>query len=156
MPSRWTPGYSSPVTLQLVGPQSWTEVPALLCYDGADPFAVRIAFGDVGDEHGVVDLDDGGIAWLLSRELLQAGLDGPAGEGDVRLWPAHAATDVLFLHLRAPSGEALFELSRATVVGVPPADRGPRARRAPESALLDLDDELHVLLSNGGADPTGR
>ena len=79
MPSRWTPGYSSPITLQLVGPQSWTEVPALLCYDGADPFAVRIAFGDVGDENGVVDLEDGGIAWLLSRELLQSGLDGPAG-----------------------------------------------------------------------------
>ena len=50
MPSRWTPGYSSPITLQLVGPQSWTEVPALLCYEPADPFAVRIAFGDVGDE----------------------------------------------------------------------------------------------------------
>jgi hypothetical protein len=67
MPSRWTPGYSCPVTLQLVGPQSWTEVPALLCYDGSDPFAVRIAFGDVGDENGVVDADDAGIAWLLSR-----------------------------------------------------------------------------------------
>ena len=40
MPSRWTPGYSCPVTLHLVGPQSWTEVPALLCYYGADPFAV--------------------------------------------------------------------------------------------------------------------
>ena len=37
MPSRWTPGYSSPITLQLVGPQSWTEVPALLRYDAADP-----------------------------------------------------------------------------------------------------------------------
>src|SRR5215212_6233478 len=106
MRSRWTPGYSSPITLQLVGPQSWTEVPALLCYDGADPFAVRIAFGDVGDENGVVDLEDDGIAWLLSRELLQAGLDGPAGDGDVRLWPAHAATDVLFLHLRAPRHRA--------------------------------------------------
>src|SRR5829696_8218108 len=103
MPSRWTPGYSSPITLQLVGPQSWTEVPALLCYDAADPFAVRIAFGDVGDENGVVELDEGGIAWLLSRELLQAGLEAPAGDGDVRLWPAHAATDVLSLHLRAPS-----------------------------------------------------
>src|SRR4051794_41794573 len=86
MPSRWTSGYSSPITLQLVGPQSWTEVPALLCYEAADPFAVRIAFGDVGDENGVVDLEDGGIAWLLSRELLQAGLEGPPRDGDARLW----------------------------------------------------------------------
>jgi hypothetical protein len=155
MPSRWTPGYSSPITLQLVGPQSWTEVPAVLCYDGADPFAVRIAFGDVGDENGIVDLEDGGIAWLLSRELLQAGLDGPAGDGDVRLWPAHAATDVLFLHLRAPSGEALFELSRATVSAFL-RQTETLVPSGTESTLLDLDDELHVLLSNGGADPSGR
>jgi hypothetical protein len=153
MPSRWTPGYSCPITLQLVGPQTWTEVPALLCYDSADPFAVRIAFGDVGDENGVVE--DDGIAWLLSRELLQAGLGGPAGDGDVRLWPAHAATDVLFLHLRAPSGEALFELSRATVAAFL-RQTETLVPTGTESDLLDLDDELHVLLSNGGADPNAR
>src|SRR4051794_5031998 len=112
MPSRWTSGYSSPITLQLVGPQSWTEVPALLCYEAADPFAVRIAFGDVGDENGVVDLEDGGIAWLLSRELLQSGLEAPAGDGDVRLWPAPAAPDGPFLHLRPPPGRAPFGAPR--------------------------------------------
>ena len=109
MASRRTSGHSSPVTLQLVGPTSWTEVPALLLYDVADPFAVRIAFGDTDDD------PDGAITWLLSRELLQAGLERPAGDGDVRLWPAKAAADVLYLHLRAPSGEALFEVSRASV-----------------------------------------
>jgi hypothetical protein len=150
--SRWTPGHSSPITLQLVGPQSWTEVPALLCYDAADPFAVRIAFGDAS---GAVDLDESGIAWLLSRELLQAGLVAPAGDGDVRLWPATAATDVLFLHLRAPSGEALFELSRATVAAFLRQTEA-LVPSGSESELLHLDDELQVLLSNGGADPTGR
>ena len=154
MRNGWNPGYSSPITLQLVGPQSWTEVPALLCYDPADPFAVRIAFGDVGDENGVVDAEDPGIAWLLSRELLQAGLEAPAGEGDVRLWPAHAATDVLFLHLRAPSGEALFELSRATVAAFLRQSE-TLVPTGSESDLLGLDDELHVLLSNGGSDPAG-
>src|SRR3954463_13391752 len=82
--SRWTPGYSSPITLQLVGPQSWTEVPALLCYDGTDPFAVRIAFGEVGDDTGTATVEEAGISWLLSRELLQAGLERPTGDGDVR------------------------------------------------------------------------
>ena len=154
MQSRWTPGYSCPVTLQLVGPQSWTEVPALLCYDAADPFAVRIAFGDVGDEDGVVDADDAGVAWLLSRELLQAGLEAPAGEGDVRLWPARATTDALFLHLRAPSGEALFELSRASVAAFLRQTEA-LVPSGTESTLLDLDDELLVLLANGGSDPTG-
>jgi hypothetical protein len=155
MASRWTSGYSSPITLQLVGPQSWTDVPALLCYDAADPFAVRIAFGDVGDDSGVVDSDDGGIAWLVSRELLQSGLDRPCGDGDVRVWPAHAATDVLFLHLRAPSGEALFELSRATVAGFL-RQTEVLVPSGSESSLLDIDDELYVLLSNGGTDSTGR
>jgi hypothetical protein len=154
MPSRWTPGYSCPITLQLVGPQSWTEVPALLCYDASDPFAVRIAFGGVSDENGARDPDDGGIAWLVSRELLRSGLDGPAGDGDIRLWPAHASTDVLFLHLRAPSGEALFELSRATVAAFLRQTEA-LVPSGMESALLDLDDELQALLS-GGADPTGR
>src|SRR5215212_1647135 len=115
MSSRWSPGYSSPmhpgyrtpITLQLVGPQTWTEVPALLCYDASDPFAVRIAFGDVGADSGSVHADEAGISWLLSRELLQAGLERPVGDGDVRLWPSHATADVLYMHLRAPSGEAL-------------------------------------------------
>ncbi len=151
MQSRWTPGYSCPVTLQLVGPQSWTEVPALLCYDASDPFAVRIAFGDVGDENGVVDPDDAGVAWLLSRELLQAGLDAPAGEGDVRLWPARATTDVLFLHLRAPSGEALFELS-ATVVGEFLRETERLVPVGEESGRLQVDDELTALLQGGGSD----
>src|SRR5215218_2315282 len=155
MPSRWTPGYSSPITLQLVGPQSWTEVPALLCYEASDPFAVRIAFGDVGDDSGAVSHEDGGIAWLVSRELMQSGLDRPSGDGDVRIWPAHGATDVLFLHLRAPSGEALFELSRATVTGFLRQTEA-LVPSGSESALLDIDDELHVLLSNGGTDSTGR
>ncbi|SDE98661.1 Streptomyces sporulation and cell division protein, SsgA [Blastococcus fimeti] len=154
MTSRWTPGHTSPITLQLIGPQSWTEVPALLCYDATDPFAVRIAFGDIGDDSGAVDTDEG-IAWLVSRELLQVGLDRPSGDGDVRVWPAHAATDVLFLHLRAPSGEALFELSRAVVAGFLRQTEA-LVPSGSESELLHLDDELHVLLSNGGADPSGR
>jgi hypothetical protein len=137
-----------------VGPTSWTEVPALLCYDSTDPYAVRIAFGDTAEEDVAAD-PEGAITWLLSRELLQAGLDRPAGDGDVRLWPARAAADVLYLHLRAPSGEALFEASRASVAAflrhtealVPLGE---------ESTRLGLDDELEALLSNGGADPSGR
>ena len=150
------PRYSCPITLQLIGPQSWTEVPAVLCYQARDPYAVRIAFGEPGDQHpGEDEASDGGdgIAWLVGRELLQAGLHRPAGEGDVRIWPAHATADVLFLHLRAPSGEALFELSRATVTAFL---RGTEelVRSGTEVSLLDLDDELQMLLSGGGADGT--
>jgi hypothetical protein len=153
MASRRSSGHSSPVTLQLVGPTSWTEVPALLLYDVTDPYAVRIAFGDALEDDTTDP--DGAITWLLSRELLRAGLEQPAGDGDVRLWPAKAAADVLYLHLRAPSGEALFELSRASVA----AFLRQTEALVPwggESELLGLDDELSALLSGGGADPTGR
>src|SRR3712207_4015459 len=112
-------GCTARTTFHLVGPQSWTAVPAALVYDSADPFAVRVRFGDGGND----DVDgsfegpdeDGGVEWLLSRDLLRTGLTGPIGEGDVRLWPARAGLDVVFLQLRAPSGEALFELSAAVV-----------------------------------------
>jgi hypothetical protein len=153
MASRRTSGHSSPVTLQLVGPTSWTEVPALLLYDVADPYAVRIAFGDL-TEDGATE-PDAAITWLLSRELLQVGLQRPAGDGDVRLWPAKAAADVLYLHLRAPSGEALFEMSRASVAAFLRQTEA-LVPLGEETARLGLDDELQALLSNGGADPTGR
>src|SRR3954470_17486679 len=142
MASPSTPGYHCPLTLQLIGPRSWTDVPAGLGYDPADPYAVQIAFGEVGTTaNGDPAATERGISWLLGRELLRSGLDRPAGEGDVRMWPAHSAADVLFLHLQAPSGEALFELSRGTVAAflrqtdqmVPPGTEG---------TMLGLDDEL--------------
>jgi hypothetical protein len=144
--------YSCPLTLQLIGPRSWTEVPALLTYEAADPFAVRITFGDSAT--GPEAADDG-VAWLVGRDLLRVGLDRPAGDGDVRVWPASATADVLFLHLRAPSGEALFELSRATLSAFL-RETEVLVPAGSEAAALDLDDELAALLSNGGADPTGR
>jgi hypothetical protein len=145
-----TSRYTCPFTLQLIGPRSWTEVPATLSYEAADPFAVRITFGETGAGEA-----EQGVTWLVGRELLRAGLERPAGDGDVRVWPASATADVLFLHLRAPSGEALFEFSRAALAAflrqtellVPTGS---------EAAALDLDDELTALLSNGGADPSGR
>src|SRR3954451_12018297 len=144
--------YSCPLTLQLIGPRSWTEVPALLTYEAADPFAVRITFGDTarGPEAA-----DGGVTWLVGRDLLRVGLARSAGDGDVRVWPASATADVLFLHLRAPSDEALFELSRATLAA---SLRQPEALvpSGCEAAVLDRAHELATLLSNGGAAPTGR
>ena len=66
--------------------------------------------------------------------------------------PPTGATDVLFLHLRAPSGEALFELSRATV-GAFLKRTETLVPSGTESAQLDLDDELQLLLSNGDSRP---
>src|SRR3712207_9038343 len=49
----------------------------VLGYEAADPFAVRITFGETG-----ADEAEQGVTWLVGRELLRAGLDRPAGDGD--------------------------------------------------------------------------
>ena len=151
-------GCTARTTLHLVGPQSWTPVPASLVYDSADPFAVRVRFGDGTEEdfdtspYDSPD-DDGGVEWLLSRELLRAGLTGPVGDGDVRLWPARGGLDVLFLQLRAPSGEALFELSGA-VVGDFLRETEQLVPTGSESDALRVDAELSALLRGGTDNPT--
>jgi sporulation and cell division protein SsgA len=153
-------GCTARTTFHLVGPQSWTAVPAALVYDSTDPFAVRVRFGDGAADDVETALyddpdDDGGVEWLLSRDLLRAGLTGPVGEGDVRLWPARGGLDVLFLQLRAPSGEAMFELSGA-VVGDFLRETELLVPAGGESDLLRVDDELSALLRGGTDNPTGR
>src|SRR3954464_756089 len=153
-------GCTARTTLHLVGPQSWTAVPAALVYDSVDPFAVRVRFGDGGADDVDTPVydgpeDDGGVEWLLSRDLLRAGLTAPVGEGDVRLWPARGGLDVLFLQLRAPSGEAMFELSGA-VVGDFLRETELLVPAGGESDLLRVDDELSALLRGGTDNPSGR
>ncbi|MGY1750441.1 SsgA family sporulation/cell division regulator [Modestobacter sp. SYSU DS0511] len=167
-------GCTARTTLHLVGPQSWTAVPAALVYDATDPFAVRIRFGDGGadpadaladalaeelpagdlaEDESLDEPEDDGVEWLLSRELLRAGLTAPAGDGDVRLWPARGGLDVLFLQLRAPSGEALFELS-ATVVGDFLRESELLVPVGTESDATSVDEELSELLRGGTDNPT--
>jgi hypothetical protein len=68
--------------------------------------------------------------------------------------PTEASSDVLFLRLRAPSGEALMELSRAALAAFV---RGTETvvPFGAEGAAIDLD-ELAVLLCEGDAGPFGR
>lgn len=160
MASPATPGCTASTTLHLVGPTSWTEVPVVLVYEAADPFAVRVRFGgragrgDIAPtaSPGPADTDDDGIEWMLGRDLLHAGLLHPAGSGDVRLWPARTGVDVLFLELRAPSGHALFELSRSTVSDFL-RETERLVPRGVESELLGVDRELLALLQGDGPEP---
>lgn len=149
--------------MHLVGPSSWTEVPATLVYETTDPFAVRVRFGGRGGRaDAVADTtaarvapvpgDDDGVEWMLGRDLLHAGLSHPAGGGDVRLWPARTAVDVLFLELRAPSGHALFELTRSVVADFL-RDTERLVPRGSESELLQVDGELFTLLQGDGPEP---
>ena len=145
MENRSSSGYSCPLTLQLISSRSPSEISALFSYDARDPYAVSITFGSAS-----VDGKDP-VTWLIGRELLRAGLDHPNGDGDVRVGPT-ARSDVLFLHLRTHSGEALMEVSRTALAAFV---RGTETLVpfGAEGTAIDLDEELAVLLPGGGADP---
>lgn len=125
--------------LHLVVPGADVIVDAILRYDAADPYAVHVTFRTgPGDE--------GRIEWLFARNLLGAGLVGPAGDGDVRIWPSHDGTDgPVYIELSSPSGQALFEAPRDKVKGF----LGRTYELVPngqETEFLDIDSELELLL----------
>lgn len=98
-------------SLRLVAPDA-TALPvrANLRYDPADPYAVHVLFHaeSAGGE---------AVGWSFARELLVAGLDEPAGIGDVRVWPwATPRGDFVALALSSPDGNALFEVPRNVLV----------------------------------------
>jgi hypothetical protein len=75
-------------------------VPARLCYHSADPLAVHFVFP------AEVCLDGSEATWTFGRTLLEEGLRGPAGAGDVHLWPCGPRHTAVELH--APCGMALL------------------------------------------------
>jgi hypothetical protein len=108
-----------------------------LQYEATDPYVVRAAFTFADGDAAVV--------WNLGRDLLAEGLRGPAGEGDVRTWPARRhGRQVLYLILRSRERAALLELPaqdirtflQATQAAVPPGT---------ESGHIDWDTELALL-----------
>ncbi|MER5276612.1 SsgA family sporulation/cell division regulator [Streptomyces sp. NPDC002809] len=112
-------------------------LPAVLSYDRTDPFAVRMAFPAPATLEGTE------VSWEFSRELLAAGMDAPAGVGDVRVRPFgydrtvlefHAAEGIAMVHVR--TAELRRFLRRAQDL-VPAGD---------EYRFLDLDRSLTDLL----------
>ncbi|HZI96735.1 MAG TPA: SsgA family sporulation/cell division regulator [Actinomycetales bacterium] len=135
-PSRGT--VTRGLTVDVLSPGDGTQrVTMTLRYDIADPFAVQSLFRNPPD-------DD--IPWVFARDLLVLGLDGPVGEGDVRIWPCRRrGGDAVRLALTSPDGAALLE--------VPAGDLhdflGLTFRLCPwghESEPLDLDGMLEDLL----------
>lgn len=133
----------SQLHLRLILPdETVLPVSASLEYETSDPYAVQVTFHTGGAA------DDCAVVWTFARQLIIDGLDGPAGLGDVRVWPVpddrHSCTSIA-LALCSPSGEALFEISREAVSAF--------LRRTYEEVPLgfedrhvDMDAELKVLL----------
>jgi hypothetical protein len=100
---------SAELTLQLIVPGD-ASLPVLagVRYDSTDPYAVAVAFHTGTGES---------VEWTFARSLLTDGVTRPVGEGDVQVWPAHAAgRPVVCLALSSPSGRALFEVALDDVV----------------------------------------
>ena len=110
-------------------------------YCADDPYAIKMAFHVGTDEP---------VEWIFARELLAEGLESPAGEGDVKVWPEAVAEDaenpdILNIALSSPFGEAHFEVSLSSVAEflkssyriIPAGSEGD---------FIDLDSELDDLL----------
>lgn len=96
----------------LVAGEASLPVPATFAYDTDQPLSIQATFHAAGDT----------IEWVFSRELMDAGLGGDAGLGDVRMWPGKVFKDadnieveVLYISLNSPEGQALMECDHATV-----------------------------------------
>jgi hypothetical protein len=129
---------SAELGLSLVVPEHGAvPLVASMCYSADDPFAIRMAFHVGADEP---------VEWIFARELLAAGLHGPAGEGDVQVWPSDdAGLEVLNLALSSPFGEAHFEAPQLATAEFLRRTYEMIARGR-ESEFLDLDTELDDLL----------
>lgn len=112
---------------------------ARLYYRPADPLAVTLAVPSA------VSHDGGRVEWVFARELLDRGLQGPCGEGDVRIRPLGADRTVIEFAER--DGSAMIDLSTQSLrqflawayAAVPPGE---------ESEHLDLDSVVAELLDD--------
>ncbi len=110
-----------------------------LVFDPADPFAVSMH----------LEARSGTVVWTFARELLAEGLYGPAGDGDVQVWPCLSNTGgaVVIIELSSPDGTAMLQTTSRDVAAfvaatervVPPGH---------ESSHLLLNELIAQLLSS--------
>lgn len=113
-------------------------IPSTWVFDPLAPFEVVVWFGT----------EDAGAEWTLSRELLVEGLDGPAGVGDVRLWPSRTRVllELSGINDRGGVEQVAYRLSRASLR----AFLGVTFALVPAgSEDVDLDEVVAQLLSGG-------
>jgi hypothetical protein len=113
------------------------EVPCAFEYRREEPYAVRVTFST-----GVAD-----IQWMFARDLILEGLQRPAGEGDVVMWPERVGhRSALLIALSSPTGQAVLECDRAHVE-VFLTRTFEIVELGAESATLDIDGWISRILS---------
>ncbi|WP_267242420.1 SsgA family sporulation/cell division regulator [Streptomyces sp. PR69] len=118
-------------------PQTGPAIPVRLRYTAEDPYAVRMDFP------AEASLADTGVTWVFARSLLESGLSGPSGAGDVHIWPWGLTHTMV--ELRSPEGVALLQFGSAAMrhflalsYGVVPAGG--------EADGMDVEEALALLL----------
>ena len=129
---------SAELGLSLVVPDHGSvPLVASLYYSAEDPYAIRMAFHVGTDEP---------VEWIFARDLLAVGLEGPAGEGDVQVWPTdEQGHELLNIALSSPFGEAHFEAPRSSTAAFLSRTYEVIAP-GHESEYIDVDGELDDLL----------
>jgi hypothetical protein len=121
----------------ILDPTRSRPLAAHLRYRRNDPIAVHLSFP------AAVSLEGGGVEWVFARELLDLGLRGPSGDGDVHIWPCGPGRTMI--EFFSSQGTALIEFPsddlhnflRWSYAAVPDGQ---------ESAHLDLDAAIDDLL----------
>jgi sporulation and cell division protein SsgA len=128
------------VMVQLVAPGDGNvSLPVVLHYDTSDPYAVHATF-----RTGQGD----GVSWVFARELLTVGVQRPAGDGDVRVWPSWSGgNEIVFIGLTSPDGEALLQAPTRELVDFLGRTYG-LCPEGQEHNKLDLDRAIQVLLAS--------
>lgn len=129
---------SAELSLRLVVPDHGSvPLVASLYYSANDPYAIRMAFQVGTDEP---------VEWIFARDLLAVGMEGPAGHGDVQVWPADSGGhELLNIALSSPCGEALFEARRSSLAAFLSRTYEVVAP-GHESEYVDVDSGLDELL----------
>jgi sporulation and cell division protein SsgA len=121
----------------ILDPTRSRPLAAHLRYRRDDPIAVHLSFP------AAVSLEGGDVEWVFARELLDRGLHGPSGDGDVHIWPCGPGRTMI--EFSSSQGTALIEFPaddlrnflRWAYASVPVGQ---------ESAYLDLDTAIEELL----------
>lgn len=87
-------------------------VSAEFAYSTDDPMAIHATFHTAGDT----------VEWVFSRDILDAGLSGDSGIGDIRIWPSRGWDSVdqveikiIYIALNSPEGAATLEVEAAAM-----------------------------------------
>ena len=129
---------STLVPLRMFAHGREAELTATFGYDISEPYEVRVTF-----HAGLADQAE----WVFARSLLSAGVNGPTGSGDVRVWPHDYG--ILNIALTSPHGAARFEAPAASVARFLDITR-LLVPEGTEPARTDLDAGIAAILAEGG------